>query len=341
MAMNDTGELGRIGAIETTPMHRSKSITALPPSRAYPPFPALRAFDAVARLGGVRKAADALAIHHSAISRHLRLVEDWTGATLVVRSGRGVTLTEEGWRYHAKLSRALDMLAEATLGFVRSQPHRTLVVWSRPGVALDWLVPRLDALRAVLPEMQLEIRPTHVGPDFALREADLFIQYRSNFDPDPDHSALLRTLEFVRSPIIPLASPGYLASRPPIREPGDLLHHPLVDDEEEDAWRRWFASFGLEAGAHWAGPRFCGPQLALDAARRGHGILLSTEFLARADIDAGRLVEVGTEGRFDAGMTGSYWLTGRSDHWDRPSAARFREWLCRMTAIGCENLLLR
>jgi LysR family glycine cleavage system transcriptional activator len=323
-------------------MHSSGSFPALPPQEAYPPFNALRAFDAVARLGGVRKAADALAIHHSAVSRHLKTVEGWTGTSLIVRSGRGVALTEEGWRYHEKLSRALDALADATLGFIRSRPQQNLVVWSRPGIALEWLIPRLDTLRAAFPEIQLEIRPTHIPPEFSLHEVDLFIQYTSNFEGELIDTEEVRALEFIRSPVILVACPEFLASCAPVRDPADLLERQLVHDEGDDTWTPWFASFGIETNANTMGPKFRGPQLALDAARRGHGIALSTEFLARADLDAGRLVEVKTpRGRFDTCMTGSYWLVGRSDHWDMPSSARFRDWICGMTASGYENLLFR
>ena len=54
-----------------------------PPSRkTIPPFEALRAFDAVARLGGVRQAARSLGRDHAVISRHLKALEQWTGARL-------------------------------------------------------------------------------------------------------------------------------------------------------------------------------------------------------------------------------------------------------------------
>jgi len=326
-------------------MSRTDPFAPLPPPEAYPPFTALRAFDAVARLGGVRKAADALAIHHSAISRHLRTVEDWTGASLVARSGRGVTLTEDGWRYHDRLAVALDALADATLGFIRSRPHHNLVVWSRPGIALEWLVPRLDELRAAFPEMRLEIRPTHVAPEFSAHEVDLFIQYTSNWEPDVADTNDVRAHEFIRSPIFPVASPKYLAAYPPIRTAEDLLRHHLMDDElvneeDEDTWTPWFSHLGIACGKNKVGAKFRGPQLSLDAARRGLGILLSTEFLARADLDAGRLVEVvGSSGRFDSCMTGSYWLLGRSDHWDQSPTVEFRNWICNMTASGYENLV--
>src|SRR5207244_4690442 len=90
--------------------------TLIPPSRkSLPPFEALRAFDAVARLGGVRKAAQSLCRDHAAVSRHLRAIEAWTGATLIERTSSGVVLTEDGVRYHKQIASALDMIAHATI----------------------------------------------------------------------------------------------------------------------------------------------------------------------------------------------------------------------------------
>ena len=273
-------------------------------------------------------------MHHSAISRHLKTVEQWTGAILIARSGRGVSLTEDGWRYHEKLAAALDALADATLSFTREHQQGKLVIWSRPGIAMVWLVPRLAALGASDPALQLELKPSHVAPDLSKHDVDLFIQYGSNYEPElvlpPDVAAV----EFVRSPIIPVASPEYIASSAPVRRPEDFLDHQLIDDEGDGSWTPWFSCFGIESDRKkHAGPRFWYPHLALDAARRSHGVLLSTRFMAQADLDAGRLVEVvGPEGPFNSGQTGSYWLLGRTADWNEGRCARFREWIVSATA---------
>jgi LysR family glycine cleavage system transcriptional activator len=49
--------------------------------RALPPLNALRAFEAAARLGSFKEAADELAVTHGAISQHVRLLEDWLRST--------------------------------------------------------------------------------------------------------------------------------------------------------------------------------------------------------------------------------------------------------------------
>ena len=87
--------------------------------RALPPFETLRAFDAIARLGGVRKAAQYLRRDHGVVSRHLRAIEDWTGTKLIQRTAAGSVLTEEGMRYHRDIASALEIIARATVDLIR------------------------------------------------------------------------------------------------------------------------------------------------------------------------------------------------------------------------------
>ncbi|MCQ4234928.1 LysR family transcriptional regulator, partial [Pseudomonas stutzeri] len=63
-----------------------------------PPLNALRAFEAVARLGSLKRAADELHVTHGAISRQLRALEETLGVALLQKEGRGVKLTDAGRR---------------------------------------------------------------------------------------------------------------------------------------------------------------------------------------------------------------------------------------------------
>jgi len=97
----------------------SDSTTQLLSRRALPPFETLRAFDAIARLGGVRKAAQYLCRDHAVVSRHLRAIEDWTGTKLIQRTPAGSVLTEDGVRYHRDIASALELIARATVDLIK------------------------------------------------------------------------------------------------------------------------------------------------------------------------------------------------------------------------------
>jgi Tol biopolymer transport system component len=95
-----------------------------PPRSVLPPFEALRAFDAIARLGGVRRAAQHLCRDHGVVSRHLRAVEDWTGTRLIERTPAGAMLTTDGVRYHKIVAAAMDSIADATVALMRRNRNR-------------------------------------------------------------------------------------------------------------------------------------------------------------------------------------------------------------------------
>ena len=78
-----------------------------------PPLNALRAFDAVARLGGVRLAAQALHVTPAAVTQQVKLLERSLDVPLLRREGRGIQLTDAGHRLHAGTTRHLRAIAQA------------------------------------------------------------------------------------------------------------------------------------------------------------------------------------------------------------------------------------
>jgi LysR family transcriptional regulator, glycine cleavage system transcriptional activator len=67
--------------------------------RSLPPLNALRAFEAVARLGSMKDAAEELAVTSGAVSQQIALLEDRIGTRLFQRLTRSLELTEAGRTY--------------------------------------------------------------------------------------------------------------------------------------------------------------------------------------------------------------------------------------------------
>ena len=75
-------------------MARSRQLRKRASSRGpLPPLHMVRAFEAVARTGTMRRAADDLGISHAVISRHIRHLEAWLKARLTASGPRGTRLT--------------------------------------------------------------------------------------------------------------------------------------------------------------------------------------------------------------------------------------------------------
>ncbi|WP_428420291.1 LysR family transcriptional regulator [Methylibium sp.] len=76
-------------------------------------FRQLAAFNAVARLGSVSRAADEMHLTQPAVSIQLGILEDAAGTPLLRRGARGVKLTEAGELLAGYASRILDLWGEA------------------------------------------------------------------------------------------------------------------------------------------------------------------------------------------------------------------------------------
>src|SRR5712671_657650 len=80
-----------------------------------PPLNAIKAFEAAARLGSFTRAAEELSVTHGAVSRQIRLLEDWLGTKLFLRTSRNAVPTRAGTDLLADAGPALDRLAGASL----------------------------------------------------------------------------------------------------------------------------------------------------------------------------------------------------------------------------------
>lgn len=311
-----------------------------PPSRkTLPPFEALRAFDAVGRLRGIRKAAISLGRDHAVVSRHLRALESWTGTKLVERTAGGIVLTEDGLRYHRLVAAALDSIVYATVDLMRRGDHSRLHIWSMPGFSLHWLTRRLGAFERRHAGVEIELRPTESSPDFSMHEADVDIRFISAYGEPFTLPPGLRSIEFAHVPIIAVASPDYLREVGPIAGPADLVRLRLLHEINVDDWAEWLAAHGVYEELDLTGPRLWQGHLTLEAARHGRGIALANHLVAADDLASGRLVEVGKDNpSFQPHTMGIYLFITRADRWDMPLTRKFRSWLTSTIAAELPNL---
>lgn len=293
-------------------------------SRSLPPFAALRAFEATGRLGGIRRAAAELGIEHTAVSRHVRALEDWAGTPLFDRRGMTLVLTGPGQRFHQRIADALAEIRDAAAELGDSAQHDNLRVWCVPGFAQRFLLPRIGRFQAQQPGIVLQIRPSEQIPDLARHEADILIAYGSVEGPG------LYQVEIAHPRVLPVCSPAWLATHGPFSSPADLLSARLLHEEDQRQWRRWFQACGVDSPANLFGPMLWHSTLAFDAACNGDGVALAYSLLVGDDLRSGRLVEpVASDVRLDP-----YTLVCRSDRRRQPAILSFSRWLIASAAAA-------
>ncbi|MDI1483713.1 LysR family transcriptional regulator [Polyangium sp. y55x31] len=181
----------------------------------------LESFVRSAQAASFSAAARRLGLSPAAVSQNVARLEGKLGVRLFQRSTRGLTLTEAGERFLQDVSGGLDMLqaAIANVSQAAGQPAGVLKVSASPVFGRGYLVPLLKDFLARYPGI---IPDWHFDP----RPVDLI---KEGFDAAIgggfDLASGLVARELARAQLIAVASPAYLASRTPPREPADLQHH--------------------------------------------------------------------------------------------------------------------
>ena len=295
-------------------------------AKALPPFAALRAFEAVGRLGGIRKAAASLSLDHAVVSRHIRLLEEWLGLPLCRRSGGGIHLTEAGANYHARVSAALVEIASATSDLLHSVDQGAVRLWCVPGFAAQWLADELAEFETRWPEYRIELRPTDAAADLLMHEADVDIRfYGDDWPPQPGGRGL-RHVELARPPIMAVVSPELAGRLRNLDSVAALIDAPLLHEEHDEQWRAWLRLNGVDVPARLPGPLLWHAHLAIAAARAGRGIALASTYLVGKDLDNGSLVELALPGSRQV-VLGAYAFVTREDRWSAPVVTRLRSFL--------------
>lgn len=305
--------------------------------RAIPPFASLRAFEAFGRLGGVRKAAVELTVHHSVVSRHLHTLEDWLGLPLLDRSSSVPRLNETGNQYHKIISSSMAEMAQATRDVVRADGGKRLLVWCVPGFATRWMSPMLEEFATLHPNIEIELRPTDASPDFKADEADIDIRFvRDISDLTPPKG--VEWLSFARPTVFPVASPGWIGASDFDGQPENFVSQRLLHEENDEEWRGWLESNGVKVGARLLGPRLWHAHMTIDAARRGQGISLANPFLVGEDLADGLLRLVTTpRGECSGVKIGAYVFAYRRESNKRLTILKFRDWLAAKAADYLNN----
>ncbi|CDX32190.1 putative transcriptional regulator protein, LysR family [Mesorhizobium plurifarium] len=301
---------------------------ARPLSGRLPPLIMLRAFEAAARTGSMRKAATDIGISHTVVSRHLQGLETWIGWKLLDAGPRGVTLTPEGKSLHDVTSVAFQSIANISAQLRAKAGTDELHIWCFPGLATRWLIPRLDEIREVVSSGEVLIRATDRIPDFARGEADIMIGFGDG------NRALGRVFPLLRPRMFPVASPSWVAKYGMPGSVEELTCLPLIHEESYAQWTSWLTQAGLRLDRPLKGPRLWDANLGFDAAMAGQGVALTTNLMAAGELNRGDLVEL-----FDTDISvGGYYLATAQNAQDR-RIDLFRVWITEALA-ACETVRL-
>lgn len=253
-----------------------------------PPLKALPVFEAVARLNSFSLAADELAVSQSAVSHQMKQLETYLGEKLFWRSGRTLTLTDEGRQYLEGIGSALLQIERASEQLLGHEESRLrLSVFS--SFAVRWLVPRLPDLQRLHPQVELALEMSTESPVLSDRVADCFITIHRNsaaysYEPlyverlfpvcSQDYWQKIRRelgREDPEAADLPL-SPEAVAEFP-------LLSTHSIFEKAAGDWEAWYRAVDLGIPPRTRIQHFSHMLLALEAARFHQGIALTNDYM--------------------------------------------------------------
>ncbi len=180
---------------------------------------------AVAEAGSFAKAANALGVTASGVSRAVQRLEERVGARLINRTTRALYLTDEGQRLYERVIPSLAEIGEA----VAEAGGTTEIVRGRLRVNVDPYFSKLvltshlaDFLKHH-PGLRLELVASDAIGDLVAEGFDLAVRFG-----EPPVATALVTRKLLETRVLTVASPAYLDQRGFPRSPTDLAGHDCI-----------------------------------------------------------------------------------------------------------------
>ena len=278
----------------------------------------LRAFEAVARHGSFKHAAEALFVTQSALSHHLGNLERDLGVKLIRRLHRRLELTPEGSQLLADTTTGLQVLAAALRNLKRPTEEDTLTIGVPPYFSSKWLTPRLGNLWLRHPNINLLLHHMYQPVDFLRDKLDAGITWGHGTWPEVEATLVLPTR------YTPICSPSFLDSLGGKVEPEDLLHHHLFYEVERAHWQQWFLAAGIMEPGAFNAVRIDDSHALRRVALDGHGFALFFAEQIHEDVQTGQLVRpFGID--IDPGC--AYYLIRPRSVPESPKLTAFTRWL--------------
>ncbi|WP_170419581.1 LysR substrate-binding domain-containing protein [Ruegeria atlantica] len=290
--------------------------------RRLPPLNAIRAFEAAARLESISDAADELSVTPTAISHQIRHLENLLDLKLFERSGRSITLTDQGARMLPDITRGMDSLAAAFAETYGNLDTNTVTISTTREFARFWLQPRLGDFYDTFPQLTLNIFASENAVDMSGSEIDVAVRYGGKPSEGSDEIELYQEY-YVAAVSRELLIPNRAARTE------FLIKKRLIDVRWENSsltapsWKAWFDAAGIKDFDNFRRMSFDAYNLAFDALRRGHGAALLSRTIVRSAEFRDEFVEM--EG---PQLPGYFYRVLRSPQGMRKRAVRqFVEWL--------------
>lgn len=232
----------------------------------------LEYFVRVAEMGGFTKAAAALSVAQPALSKQIRHLEVELRQNLLLRNGRGVSLTEEGTLLLAHARGILEQAERARqeVSDIKGSPIGKVVLGAPPAAGTSVIARLVAAFKTRFPRASLEIieiKGWSIYEWLLLGRLDIGILY----DPRPSPSIETTPLREEEIFLVSAAANSTLrkSDKVPVRELGK---YPLILPSNPHTMRALMESAAFKAGFKLnVALQVEGASFTLELVKQGHG----------------------------------------------------------------------
>lgn len=251
----------------------------------------LPSFVKVVELASFSKAAQALGMTKSAVSKQVQALEDSLKVRLLNRTTRTVRLTDEGELLYQQARQIVDAANEAQrqVKNLNEQPSGSLKINAPQSFGILHLAPALAEFAKLYPEIQLEVDFTDKFINILEEGVDVTIRIASL----TDSSLIARKI--ARCQVVFVAAPEYLKRFGTPKHPDELINHRFleysyIDRPKEVRWRNVDGTLGVITinSALRANNAF----MLMEALRSGVAMGVFPTFIISDAIKAGEVVQV-------------------------------------------------
>jgi DNA-binding transcriptional LysR family regulator len=248
---------------------------------------AMQVFVAVVDAGSQTAAADTLGLSRPVVSRYIAELEGWTGARLLHRTTRKLSVTPAGsetlQRCRAVLALTTDM--QQAVAVPDSTPQGLLRITVSTSFGQLHLAAAVADFVKRYPAVSIDLVMLDRAVNLVEERIDLAVRISHELDPN----LIARRLTVCRS--MACAAPDYLRAHPPIRRMEDLAAHNCLTHSYYGKTLWNFELDGQPASVAVGGNLSANESTSLlQAALAGVGVALLPTFMAAPLVHSGQLV---------------------------------------------------
>lgn len=283
--------------------------------RSLPPLTALRTFEVAAEQLNFTIAAQILCVTQGAVSRQIKVLEDYLGLALFIRNHHNLELTDAGKHLLSSLNQSFNIMETAITEIRTPNQRQKLNLLVPPTLATRWLAARLPDFRKKYPEIELAIYERANNQVIF----DCEIRFGEN-----ENNKLDSQLLFLEQHI-PVCPPALLDRANHLENESSHFLNILHNGKKLPVWKDWLTKAGLlDLIDTDNGMAFSTLDQVISALKAGAGFAIIEKRMITNELHDQSLVQFS-----DIEITGpfGYWLDIPKDKQGLSKVIHFSNWL--------------